>query len=448
MNDKPLTRRHFLLRGLALAPSVALIGCGGGGGTPSVPRTVAGKWAETLLDAIATTSLGPPMNARAIALVQTAVFDAWASYDTVAVGTQLGGTLRRPVGERTQGNKEQAISFAAYRALLDLYPSRKASLESRMMELGYDPTDSSLDTTTATGIGNRCAEALLTGRHSDGSNQLGGYADTTGYVPVNGPDTVVNPKYWQQIRFPNGQAPAYIAPHWGNVTPFALTSSSQFRPPPPPEFGTAAYRAELDEVVQLTAALTPTQRALVEYWADGPRSVQPPGHWLLMALTVSARDNHDLDRDVACFFLLGNAVMDAGIACWEAKRVYNTSRPITAIRALVPGAEGWAPSQAADFLTPPFPEYTSGHSTFSAAGAEILKRFTGSDIFLYTPKTRVAPLTASWSTFSETAEQAGLSRRYGGIHFESADLEGRKCGRLVGAAVWEKGQSYLQGNHV
>jgi PAP2 superfamily len=385
------------------------------------------------------------MNARAIAMVQTAVFDAWACYSEVAVGTRLGGTLRRPLGEQTQGNKEQAISFAAYRTLLDLYPSRKSRFDSLMGVLGYDPTNQSSDTTTAVGIGNRCAQEILNFRHSDGANQLNNYADTTGYVPVNGPDSVVDPKYWQKIRFPNGATPDYIGPHWGNVTPFALTSSAQFRPPGPPEYRSTLYNAELNEVIQLTSNLTSAQRALVEYWADGPRSVQPPGHWLLMALNVSERDSHDLDRDVKCFFVLGNAVMDAGISCWEAKRYYNTSRPITVIRATVPGGATWAPAQSADFLTPPFPEYTSGHSTFSAAGAEVLKRFTGSDVFLYTPKTRVAPLTPSWSTFSETADQAGLSRRYGGIHFESADLEGRRAGRLVGALVWDKAQSYIEG---
>ncbi|WP_309716202.1 vanadium-dependent haloperoxidase [Armatimonas sp.] len=446
-NGGALSRRRLITQALLLPPALAFAGCGGGGGS-TITRTVSGRWAEVLLDAISNTSLGPPQNARAIAIVQTAAFDAWACYDSVAVGTRLGGSLRRPVGEQTQGNKEQAISFAAYRALVDLYPSRQATFDGLMRELGYDPANTSLDTTTAVGIGNRCAQALLEYRHTDGSNQLNNYADTTGYVPVNGPDTVVDPKYWQQIRFPNGSSPAYIAPHWGLVTPFALSSSSQLRAPAPPEYGSAAYIAEMNEVIQLTIDLTSAQRSLVEYWADGPRSVQPPGHWMLFALSVSARDSYDLDRDVKLFFIVGNAVMDAGIGCWETKRFYNTSRPITAIRALSPGNQNWGPSQSNDFQTPPFPEYTSGHSTFSAAAAEVLKRFTGSDTFSYTPKSRIAPLVSSWTTFSEVADQAGLSRRYGGIHFESADLEGRKMGRTIGGLVWDKTQQYINGTAV
>ena len=439
-----LGRRRFLTQALLAAPALALVGCGGGGGGEEVVPAVSRLWGEALLDAISSTSLGPPMNARAIALVFTAAFDAWACYDAVALGTRLGGTLRRPEGERTQGNKEQAVSYAAYRALLDLYPSRKESFDSLMVSLGYDPANTSTDAATATGIGNRCAQALLELRHTDGSNQLHGYADTTGYVPVNSPDTVVNPKYWQQIRFPTGAAPAYIGPHWGNVTPFALTSSAALRPAAPPEFGSTLYKQQLIEVMELTAALTSEQRALVEYWADGPKSVQPPGHWLIFALAVSKRDSHSLDQDIKCLFILGNAVMDAGISCWECKRFYNTSRPITAIRALALGNENWQPAQAANFLTPPFPEYTSGHSTFSAAAAEVLKRFTGSDAFVYSAG-RIAPLAGQWTTFSEAADQAGLSRRYGGIHFEAADLEGRRVGRLVGGLVWEKAQRYIQG---
>ena len=423
-----------------------MLGCGGGGGSNNPNRSVSGRWAQEVLNAISKTTLGPPQNARAISIIHTAAFDAWASYDAVAIGTRLGGSLRRPEGERTQGNKEQAVSYATYRALVDLYPSQKAAFDSLMADLGYDPSNTSLDTSTAVGIGNRCAQELLDFRHNDGANQLNNYADTTGYVPVNGPDSVVDPKYWQQIRFPNGSAPAYIAPHWGLVTPFAMSSSSALRAPAPPEFGSALYIAEMNDVIQLTNDLTSAQRALVEYWADGPRSVQPPGHWLLFATAVSDRDQYGLDQDVTLFFTLGNAVMDAGIGCWETKRFYNTSRPITAIRFLVPGNQAWVPSQAPDFLTPPFPEYTSGHSTFSAAGAEVLKRFTGSDTFVYKPsRSRIESLLPTWTTFSEIADQAGASRRYGGIHFETADLEGRKMGRAIGALVWDKAQSYING---
>ncbi|HEY9710300.1 MAG TPA: DUF4114 domain-containing protein, partial [Oculatellaceae cyanobacterium] len=179
------------------------------------------------------------------------------------------------------------------------------------------------------------------------------------------------------------------------------------------------------------------------------------------------------DRDVQLFFALGNAQMDAGIATWEAKRYYNSERPITAIRFLFAGQQvtawggsgqgtqvidgsNWQPYQALNVVTPNFPEHTSGHSAFSAAGAEILKRFTGSDAFglsatipagtsrIEAGVTPATDITLSWATFSEAADQAGMSREYGGIHFQNGNLQGRELGREVGAAVWEESQQYIQ----
>lgn len=120
--------------------------------------------------------------------------------------------------------------------------------------------------------------------------------------------------------------------------------------------------------------------------------------------------------------------------------------------------KNWKPYQAATVVTPAFPEYISGHSTFSAAVAEVLKRFTGSDRLnaSYTQRAGTSTfepgvlpasdITLSWATFSQAADQAGLSRRYGGIHFEPGDMEGRRVGRLVGAQVWNKGLSYINGS--
>jgi hypothetical protein len=416
-------------------------------------------------------------------MVYTCIYDAWAAYDPVAVGTRLGGTLRRPPADRTLLNKNKAISYAAYRALVDLFPSDVPLFNYLMTKLGYDPADLSTDTRTPTGIGNVASHAVITFRHHDGSNQLGdlhpgAYSDYTGYVPVNDPDHINNPNRWQPLRVSDGQGhfvvQKYIAPHWGHVTPFALTSGSQFRPCAPPTYPSGAYRQEAAQILEYSANLTDRDKVIAEYWADGPSSELPPGHWCLFAHFVSQRDAHDLDTDVKLFFLIGNAVFDAGIAAWDAKRVFDSVRPVTAIHYLYAGkkvrawggpyqgtrlidGQNWWPYQASTVVTPPFPEYISGHSAFSAAGAEILKRFTGSDTFgaSYTQPagtSRIEPdavpatdVTLSWATFSNAADQAGLSRRYGGIHFEQGDLVGRTLGRLVAAQVWNKAQTYMNG---
>lgn len=476
-----LTRRDTLAIGLKAAASTPLYfflnGCGGAGGTQTATgQGVAAKWATTLLDCVSESGFGPPMVARTLGVTTTAMYDAWAAYDAVAVGTRFGGQLRQGPAARNNANKEKAISYAAYRVLLDLFPAQAAIATARMRALGYDPADMGGALNTPQGIGNRVAREIIAFRHRDGSNQLGGYADTSGYVPVNTPDNVVDPSRWQPLRFANGKAPGFIAPHWKDVVPFALSTPSSIRPPDPPAFGSATYVAGVEEVIEATARLDDRSMAIAEYWADGPRTVLPPGHSLLFALYVASRDRLSLDDEIKLYFMLGNAQMDSAIACWECKRHFDASRPITAVRALKAGkrvkgfggpgvgivdmdGEDWMPYQSPNFVTPPFPEYTSGHSTFSSSGADILKRFTGSDAFGYTvtipagsstfdPGRPTRPVVLSFPTFSDYADEAGLSRLYGGIHFRWGDLEGRRCGREVGEIVYLKARRYIEGKEL
>ncbi len=470
---------------IATAAVCIIGGCGGGGASlgGGVTRNAAVEWNQMALQAIRDTKPGPPIVARALAIVHTSMFDAWASYDSAAVGTRLGASLRRPKLERTTSNKQAAISFAAYRALVDLFPTEKALFDAKMSAFGYDPSDSSTNPATPAGIGNLASAAVLSFRHSDGSNQLGdlhagAYSDTTGYQPVNTVDTIVDPNRWQPLRFSDGQGgfrvPGFIAPHWGNVTPFAVTNVSGLRPPMPFQAGTPEYLRQAQEIVDLTAGLTDEQKMIAEYWADGPKSELPPGHWCLFAQVISDRDRHTLDDDVKMFFALTNALLDSSICCWESKRFWDYCRPITAIHYLFRGqqiagwggpgvgtvmlsGENWKPYQPNTFITPPFPEFTSGHSTFSAASAEVLKRFSGSDSFTYAVdfapgssriEPGVSPHTAvslHWSTFSEAADMAGMSRRYGGIHFQNGDLSGRAMGRQIGDQVYDKAMTYIHG---
>lgn len=460
---------------------VRLDGARTAGGTASEAL----RWNETALEAVSNGSLGPPMVARALAIVHTAMYDAWAAYDEVSVGTRLGGSLRRPPEERTPANRVEAVSYAAYRALVDLYPDQAELFDARMADLGLDPAERTEDPSTPAGVGNVAAAAVLADRHVDGSNQLGErgpsgepYSDYTGYVPVNSPDEVVDPDRWQPLRHPNRAGTdtieqVFLGAHWDRVTPFALASAEQFRAPPPKFSDHGLYRRQAEELIRLSANLTDRQKVIAEYWADGPNTVLPPGHFNLFAQYVSRRDGHTLDADVKLFFLLTNAVFDAGIAAWESKIHYDYVRPITAIRHLKLGrrirawagpgqgtrvidGEDWTPYQPDWFPTPPFSEYVSGHSAFSAAGAEILERFTGSDAFGASvtieegdlgvePGVPAEPVTLHWATFSDAADEAGLSRRYGGIHFEDGDLQGRKMGRAVAVRAWERGTSLIAG---
>ena len=434
------------------------------------------QWNNVALEGVRISHIGPPQVARANAIVHTAMYDAWAAYDRVAVGTRLGGTLRRTPIEMTEANKAKAMSYAAYRALSDLYGSDatlQASFDDLMASLGYDKNNTSTDTSTPAGIGNVAASAVISFRHNDGSNQLNNYADTTGYVPVNTSTTINDVNRWQPLNV-NGNEQHYIAPHWGNVIPFALTSASQFRPTNLITYPSKDFTKQTDEILHYSAALNDKQKVIAEYWADGPTSELPPGHWCLFAQYVSHRDNHTLDQDSKMFFALTNAILDASVVSWEAKRAYDSVRPVTAVHYIYAGqmvrawlgpylgtglirGEDWRPYQASTVVTPPFPEYISGHSTFSAAGAEILKSFTGSNQFgsSYTQAagtSRVEPglvpkndITLKWETFSQAADEAGISRRYGGIHFVNADIDGRTAGLQLGAQAWKKALTYFDG---
>jgi hypothetical protein len=454
--------------------------------------TVVVQWNNATLQAIRDLRPGPPMAARALAIVHTCMYDAWTAYHPVALPTQRTSGVPKVADQRSHANKTQAVSYAAYRALLNLFPANAAVFATLMASLGYDPaTTTTTDTSTPAGIGTVCAQAVLAFRAGDGSDQAHTYADDTGYPaaygdypavpqPVNTPDVINDPNHWQPLRVSNGQGgfvvQTYLGPHWGLVTPFALTSGGQFRPSVgPATIADPAYVAQAQQILSYSAGLTDTQKVIAEYWKDGPHSETPPGHWCLFAQLVSARDQHGLDDDVFLFFALANAVFDAGIAAWDAKRFYLSVRPITAIQYLYTGqrvtawagpclgtrpilGQTWMPYQPTTIVTPPFPEYLSGHSTFSAAGAEILARFTGSDSFgasttipahssVVEPGcTPASAITLSWPTFSAAADQAGLSRRYGGIHFEQGDLDGRHLGRQIGAAVWARAHAYLNGS--
>ena len=318
------------------------------------------QWNSSALEAVRQSKMGPPMVARALAIAHTCMYDAWAAYDDEAIGTQLAATLRRPEAERNEANRSKAISYAAYLALSDLFPAQKSVLlDAQMISLGFDPADHSTNPATPSGIGNLACAAVLSIRHNDGSNQLGNltasgvpYADYTGYVPVNPPSTVpVNPatvadvNSWQPLQYFDATGKfvtqRFLAAQWLNVTPFALSSGSEFRDTlakmGPARFGSPAFLREAEEVIDLSAHLTDRQKMVAEYWKDGPNSETPPGHWCLFAQFVSTRDNHSLSDDVKMFFAMTNATFDSSIVAWDAKRAFDSVRPATAIPFLFQG---------------------------------------------------------------------------------------------------------------
>jgi hypothetical protein len=348
----------------------------------------------------------------------------------------------------------------------------------------------------------------------------------------------------------------FVGPHWGGVKGFALPDGGRDRlpldPGPPPRLGDAtsdqAFKDQAVEVLRDSAALDYTSgttidispgalgnntlgtndghgrpfnpstgqpyppdlanqgdftRSLAEFWADGPNSETPPGHWNVLANTASDQLGTHLqvggagatvDRlqwDVKLYLALNGAVHDAAIAAWGAKGYYDSVRPISMIRYLGqqgrlplepnlvtldangqnmvrawrPGgvawqpAADWVPYQAPTFVTPSFASYFSGHSTFSRAAAEVLAGFTGSEYFpgglgefvvaAGSLKFEAGPtddVALQWATYYDAADQAGVSRLYGGIHIRADDFTGREAGAECGTAAWSLAQRYFAGS--
>jgi len=205
-----------------------------------------------------------------------------------------------------------------------------------------------------------------------------------------------------------------VEPLAGSWKTWILTSPSQLRPGPPPTFGSAQFLSELAEVKQTVANVTPSQRAIALFWADAGGTVTPPGHWFQIAGDLIARDNLSTPRAARILGLLGATLTDTAITTWETKYYYWYIRPNQA-----------DPSIITIILTPNFPSYTSGHSTFSSASSEVLAYFFPRDA----------------RQLRYMAEEAGLSRLYAGIHYRSDITVGADVGRRMAALAIKRDQA-------
>ncbi len=366
-----------------------------------------------------------------------------------------------------------------------------------MLALGYNPKDTSTDLSTPQGVGNVAASAVIADRRNDGSNQYGdlfpgAYHDYTNYVSLNSPMpfcqpatvgtcplNISDPYHWQPLINNANVTQVFVGPHWEKVRPFALTSGAQFDSSQPFVDGPlysknpGKYKKDVNSILSFSRGLTPQQKLIVEYWADGPASELPPGHWSLFAQFISARDAHSVDDDVKMFFAMQNASFDSGIAAWHMKRKFEGVRPITAVRYFYQGNQivawggpgrptetidggKWSPYNPGSNLSPAFPGYVSGHSTFSASSASILRSITGSDTFGFAAtipanfgrvETGVPAVatTFSYDTFTAAVQEAGMSRLYAGIHFSDDNTDGQLLGNLAAQEAWTKAFTLFAG---
>jgi hypothetical protein len=598
----------------------AAVGTAVDAGAPAVCRpavvaagkngSIARRWDEQALAAIRLDLPRPTVHARNLFHVSAAMWDAWAAYDSRAAGVFV---RERHTAPDVDAARRAAISYAAYDVLEHRYrpavggSSTVACLRAVMRDLGYDPDDEHDTGDDPVAFGNRVGHTVVAKTADDGANEAHDYADPSGYASGNPPlvydslgASLKEPEHWQPLNLSvaatqngiilPGGVQAYIGAQWGQVSPFAMTRTSDavpwHDPGPCPRMG-AALKDWVVEVVRKTASVDPSDqttidaspgamghntlgtndgkgwtknpvtgepyppqivrlgdfaRVMAEFWADGPKSETPPGHWNTIANTVS--DSPGFSRrlfgrgdpldplawDVHVYLALNGAEHDAAISAWDVKRRFTTVRPISLVRwmggkgqssdpgapsydpdglPIVPGlievitressapgerhahlapfvgqiavrdwlgepgdrsrqvsgvgwvrAVEWITYQRRTFVTPAFPAFISGHSTFSRAGAEVLTSLTGSpyfpgglgefvahkDTFLTFEKGPSTDVRLQWASYYDAADEAGQSRLWGSIHIAADDFAGRRVGHRVGRDAVELASRYFDGD--
>ncbi len=276
-------------------------------------------------------------------------------------------------------------------------------------------------------FGTQVAQDVFAHSSTDGGHQAYASNFPPGYVPATGPGA------WEPT--PPAFSPIPLQPYWGNVRPFVAENilSPAMAGPLPVPFDTAVgspfYQFAL-EVVQVGNNLTPEQINIANYWADGSGTVTPPGHSISILQQIAIAENLNLEEAVLAYAKLGMSQMDAFINCWRVKYIYNLMRPVTYIHKYID------PTWTALIATPPFPEYTSGHSTQSGAFELVMSGIFGPN-YSFTDNTH-GPLHGgprSFNSFSQAADEAAVSRLYGGIHYVFSNEIGVDCGNVIGKNI-------------
>ncbi len=363
-------------------------------------------WLRDVMGFVAARAKDPPMASRNYALVSVAMHDAAISawhwkyeYDRQAPDVDA---LFAPVNEPSYPSEHAAIAGAASRVLAELYPNEPAArLERQAEEIAGTRVKAGVnypsDTEAGLALGRKVAARVIERARNDGADRT-----WDGRRPGSGP------RFWEP---PPGSAARPVSPVAGTWDTWLMKSGSQFRPPAPPAFGTAGFREQARAVVRAQQQLTPEQKSAAKFWEGGQGTALPPGIWMQVVLERLHSQPLTTPRTTRLFAALTVAMADAGVAAWDAKYAYWYPRPENGIQD-----SGVDPAWEPFITTPLFPSYVSGHSTYSAAAAEVLAHSFPDRAKLW----------------QERGREAGLSRIWGGIHYPVDDIPGARMGRRIG----------------
>jgi hypothetical protein len=386
-------------------------------GSPAFADVVT-DWNTAALNAIRAGRTPPPIASRALAILHAAMYDA------VNGISRTHETYRVESAVPSSASKEAAAATAGHAVLVALFPAATDTFDT-LYTSSLAAVPNGYRKTVGVRWGESVAAQILLWRSSDNS-------DATISAPGG-----EGPGAWQPT--PPALLP-YLLPQWAFVAPFAMPTSSFFRPPGPPALESLEYAEAYNEVKTLGAAAessrTAKQEVIALFWADGAGTETPPGHWNTIAQDVALRVGNTIEQNARLFALLNIAMADAAIGAWDAKYFFESWRPVTAIRngdsdgnAATVGDPTWS----AMIGTPPFPDYISGHSTFSGAASRVLAMFYHSDNIAFATGSDVLPgMSRQFSSFSAAAAEAAVSRMYGGIHFRFSNEDGLTAGIQIG----------------
>lgn len=323
----------------------------------------------------------------------------------------------------TEAEQAQAANHAGDEVFRLIFPS-----QGKLADEVRDKNAQGAANSTATALSDAAVQRTFQEHENDGSTT------TIHYVPSN------KPGQWQRTP-PNFRPPEL--PHWGEMKPFLLDDVMKFRASPPPALDSKAYADDLNEVKELGAKnstkRTAEQTLIAKFWADFSYTTSPAGHWNDIARQMSLQRKLSLAESARLFALLNVTLADTCIVIWNTKYHYNFWRPVTAIRRAdednneaTISDKNWEPL----LVTPPHPEYVSGHSGISGAAAFVLAKTFGTKVIHFDVESDdVKDVKRSFTSFQTCAEEVSRSRVLGGIHFPSACKHGLALGREVAKQI-------------
>ncbi len=395
-----------------------------------------------LEEAIINDFFSPPVAVRIYTYSHVAAFEVLAKMDSSL--QPLAGQLRdlNPIPEPEKGKKID-LSYAALVALSKT--GRKLvyteyfldSLDNQLLSKAKSLGMAEPEIQQSIAYGEAVSKHILDWASKDNYKQMRSWDF---YTPIKeeGKWIPTPPDYFDALE-----------PHWPKLRCMVLDSAAQFRPAPPTPYSkekNSAFYKEAMEVYDSVKNKNDSTVAIAKFWDDAPfqptvkghmmsgqKKLTPPGHWLCIGQNIAHEKDFDLSKLSEMYTLSSIAMLDATISCWDAKYYYNYIRPVTVLQSFK--EDSWMPI----LYTPNFPEYTSGHSVFSGAASEVMT-LTFGDNYAFTDSSeqRFGLENRKFTSFSHAADEAAISRMYGGIHFMPAIVNGVQQGREVGKFTIQK----------